>query len=61
MMGTRRWQNLLVIVLLLAAGPAGAGSARPSDSELASWVEEAIAADPRVRGDGIDVSVRKAS
>ena len=58
MTATRPWQSLLLIVLLLAAGPAS-GTARPGDAELGGWVEEGLAADPRVQGDEIDVSVRK--
>lgn len=58
-MRIRSSRGLLVIVLLLAAGPAGAASPRPSDLAVGSWVEEALAADPRVRGDEMDVSVRE--
>jgi osmotically-inducible protein OsmY/serine/threonine protein phosphatase PrpC len=54
----RRYQVLGTLAALMALMPIASGAERPGDAEVTNWVEEAIAADPRVRGDAIEVATR---
>jgi osmotically-inducible protein OsmY len=47
------------VAALLAITQAASGTERPGDPTITDWVEEAIAADPRVRGDAIEVATRE--
>jgi len=48
----------LLCVCSFAATPAIAAGPRPDDAQLTDWIEEAIAADPRVPGDAVTVETR---
>lgn len=50
---------LAALAALLAVTGIASGAGRPGDAEITDWVEEAIAADPRVRGDAIEVGTRE--
>ena len=47
------------LAALLVVTQSASGAGRPGDAEITEWVEEAIAADPRVRGDAIEVGTRE--
>jgi osmotically-inducible protein OsmY len=55
----RRGAVLAVLAALLAVSESASGAGRPGDDEITDWVEEAIAGDPRVRGDAIEVGTRE--
>ena len=55
----RRGAVLVALAALLAVSESASGAGRPGDAEITDWVEEAIAGDPRVRGDAIEVGTRE--
>jgi osmotically-inducible protein OsmY len=50
---------LAALAGLLAVAPSASGAERPGDAEITEWVEEAIAAEPRVRGSVVEVEARE--
>lgn len=52
-------QAVFAAVFAFALAPAAAETARPADSEISDWIEEAIAGDPRVRGDDLAIATHE--
>lgn len=56
--GLFRGPVLAALAVLMAVTPIASGAARPGDADVTDWVEEAIAGDPRVRGEAIETATR---
>jgi osmotically-inducible protein OsmY len=55
---TGRAAVFAALAFLLSVAQSASGAERPGDAEITDWVEEAIAADPRVRGSVVEVETR---